>query len=174
MNDELRKTLDACGSLPTLPGVDMQILELCRSKEVSLGKIAIVVSRDPALSAKVLQVVNSPFHGMRRNITTLNHACGFWASGPFAPSPSDAELQPCRLLPCASACFLVPLPWLQTQGSKQAARGKARAAARETLNRYSRPFFLESPHSKWGVSRQGSWAETKPQTTFPSASGLGC
>lgn len=167
MNDELRKTLDACGSLPTLPGVDMQILELCRSKEVSLGKIAIVVSRDPALSAKVLQVVNSPFHGMRRNITTLNHACGFWASGPFAPSPSDAGLQPCRLLPCASACFLVPLPWLQTQGSKQAARGKARAAARETLNRYSRPFFLESPHSKWGSAGKALGPRPNPKLHSP-------
>ncbi len=54
----------------------MQILELCRSEHVSFGEIAVLVSRDPALSAKVLQVVNSPFYGMRRDITTLSHACG--------------------------------------------------------------------------------------------------
>ena len=54
----------------------MQILELCRSEQVSFGEIAVLVSRDPALSAKVLQVVNSPFYGMRRDITTLSHACG--------------------------------------------------------------------------------------------------
>ncbi len=54
----------------------MQILELCSNSQVSFGEIAVLVSRDPALSAKVLQVVNSPFYGMRRDITTLSHACG--------------------------------------------------------------------------------------------------
>ena len=52
----------------------------CRSSNSaavsSFGEIAVLVSRDPALSAKVLQVVNSPFYGMRRDITTLSHACG--------------------------------------------------------------------------------------------------
>ena len=76
MRPQLKQKLDSCGTLPTLPGVAMQILELCRSEQVSFGEIAVLVSRDPALSAKVLQVVNSPFYGMRRDITTLSHACG--------------------------------------------------------------------------------------------------
>ena len=76
MKPQLKQKLDSCGTLPTLPGVAMQILELCRSNQVSFGEIAVLVSQDPDLSAKVLQVVNSPFHRMCRDLTTLSHAYG--------------------------------------------------------------------------------------------------
>ena len=61
VNSELLKRLGECQQLPTLPGVVFQLLELCRQEEASLQEAGDLIGSDPALAARVLQVVNSPF-----------------------------------------------------------------------------------------------------------------
>ncbi|MBD3236365.1 MAG: HDOD domain-containing protein, partial [Candidatus Eisenbacteria bacterium] len=63
----------SCRTLPSLPGVALKILGLCREPETSTRDIAECVGQDPALTAKVLRVVNSPVYGFRSEITTLSH-----------------------------------------------------------------------------------------------------
>ncbi len=70
---KIRKLIENCKKLPTLPGVAIQLLEQCREADVDLQETAEIMSRDPALSAKVLEFVNSPFFGLRREVTTLSH-----------------------------------------------------------------------------------------------------
>lgn len=60
--------------LPALPGIAIRILEETRNPETPLKKLADTLSTDPPLSAKVLNVVNSPFFGLSRQITNLPHA----------------------------------------------------------------------------------------------------
>ena len=70
----LQLSLKACRTLPSMPAVALQVLELCQDDEVSIGKVAKVLVRDPALASKVLRVANSPYYGVRSQVTTIERA----------------------------------------------------------------------------------------------------
>jgi diguanylate cyclase (GGDEF)-like protein len=70
----LREKLERCSTLPTLPAVAIRVLQLCQSDDLDLGKIAATISQDPALSAKVLRLVNSPVFALRNEVRTVPHA----------------------------------------------------------------------------------------------------
>lgn len=74
MEAELRDRLKNCGTLPTLPTVAIQIVELCQLEETDVSEIAGVIRQDPALTARLLRTVNSAFYGLPRQIDTLDHA----------------------------------------------------------------------------------------------------
>lgn len=60
--------------LPTLPDVVAKVNELVNSSNASAGDINDVISRDIALSSKILKMVNSSFYGFPRRITSITHA----------------------------------------------------------------------------------------------------
>ena len=62
------------GKLPTLPGVAMQILQAMRGESPDIREISEIISSDAPLSAKVLQMVNSPFYGLSNKITSVHQA----------------------------------------------------------------------------------------------------
>lgn len=66
--------LDDLKSLPTLPEIAMQVYELSASPDVSIDKVAKLVSMDPALSSKLLQIVNSPFFGFSNKVSDVSRA----------------------------------------------------------------------------------------------------
>jgi diguanylate cyclase (GGDEF)-like protein len=70
----LQQALKACRTLPSVPVVVLEVLELCQDEEICISKVAKVITRDPALSAKVLKVANSPWYGVRAQIKTLDRA----------------------------------------------------------------------------------------------------
>jgi len=72
--ESLQAKLKACGSLPSIPAVVLEVLDLCQGDDIGIGQVAKVLSRDPALSARVLKVANSPWYGVRSQITTLERA----------------------------------------------------------------------------------------------------
>jgi two-component system, cell cycle response regulator len=63
--------------LPTLPGVAIKLLQAIRSENPSIKEISEIISADPPLTAKVLQMVNSPFYGREQKISSLNQAMIF-------------------------------------------------------------------------------------------------
>jgi diguanylate cyclase (GGDEF)-like protein len=63
--------------LPTLPGVAIRILEAIRQESTCAKDIAQIVASDASLSAKLLQVVNSPFYGRSDKIASVNQAIAF-------------------------------------------------------------------------------------------------
>lgn len=71
---KMKTTLCSLDDLPALPGVALEILEQIRDTEKPLARLAEILATDPPLSAKVLNVVNSPFFGLARKITNLPHA----------------------------------------------------------------------------------------------------
>jgi diguanylate cyclase (GGDEF)-like protein len=72
--DNILHILQSCRTLPSVPGVVMEVLDLSQDPEIGTAKIAKVISRDPALVAKILKVANSAWYGVRREVTTLNQA----------------------------------------------------------------------------------------------------
>lgn len=71
---KIKTSLCSLDDLPALPGVALEILEQVRDTEKPLARLAEILAADPPLSAKVLNVVNSPFFGLARKITNLPHA----------------------------------------------------------------------------------------------------
>ncbi len=63
-----------CADLPSPVGVVMRVLELGQDPEVSLGEVAQVINLDPALTAKLLRMANSPLYARQRKTENLRQA----------------------------------------------------------------------------------------------------
>ena len=60
--------------IATLPEVTLGIIELVEDPNSSAQDLNALIGRDPALSARVLKVVNSAFYGLPRQIGSINRA----------------------------------------------------------------------------------------------------
>ena len=60
--------------LPTMPLVAIQMMQLMNSDDSSAEAMAKVISKDAAVSARVLQIANSSFYSMSRQVTSLSTA----------------------------------------------------------------------------------------------------
>lgn len=74
MTADLLTRIKACSSLPTLPAIAVQVLELTQKEEVDLSQIAKTITQDPALAGKILKTVNSSFYGRAHAVGTVSHA----------------------------------------------------------------------------------------------------
>jgi putative nucleotidyltransferase with HDIG domain len=72
--DAVLHVLEGIRSLPTLPAVALEVIALARNPRTSMKQIEEVVTTDPALATKILKVANSPFYGIRREISSLRLA----------------------------------------------------------------------------------------------------
>lgn len=61
-------------NLPTLPDVAVQLLDMGENPSASMREMALLMERDVALAARVLRLVNSPFFGMQREVTSIQQA----------------------------------------------------------------------------------------------------
>jgi len=64
-------------SLPALPSHLIELQQILHVENVSMSKIAELISNDPALAAQVLKIVNSAYFGIPREIADINLAVGF-------------------------------------------------------------------------------------------------
>lgn len=71
----LKKLIHQMGTLPALPVVYEQILLEMVLEDTSVARVGKLVEQDPGLSAKVLQIVNSAYMGMRSPVSNLIQAC---------------------------------------------------------------------------------------------------
>ncbi len=68
------KTLNQVQNLPTLSTLLIKILHEIDRKSATAHSIKKTVEQDASLSAKLLKVANSPFYGLRQEITSIEHA----------------------------------------------------------------------------------------------------
>lgn len=66
--------LQVINDLPTLPSVFLKLMRLMRDPNVPIKEISKVVESDPAISMKVLRLVNSSFYGLSRTIDSVHQA----------------------------------------------------------------------------------------------------
>jgi HD-like signal output (HDOD) protein/CheY-like chemotaxis protein len=68
-NTTLTLLVSQMSSLPSLPSIYMQLMKEVESPDPSIKKIGEIISKDSGMTAKILQMVNSAFFGLRRHIS---------------------------------------------------------------------------------------------------------
>ncbi len=68
------KQLEKSGNLPTLPEVLLKLLVACDDENTPINEIAQIINRDPALSFRVLQLVNSAYYSFRHSFKNVEQA----------------------------------------------------------------------------------------------------
>jgi len=63
--------------LPSLPHILIKLLRACRDEDVCFDTISDIISKDAALSAKIVSVANSPVYGRARHLNSLKHTLMF-------------------------------------------------------------------------------------------------
>ena len=71
---ELHARIAAIGSLPSPPEMYNRLIKEIQSDNVSMGRIADMISEDVSLTAKILQMINSAYFGLRRRVDSLKQA----------------------------------------------------------------------------------------------------
>ena len=74
--EPLRQVLARIQSIPSNPVVYARLVRMLETPTASCHRIAELVSEDPALSAKILQLVNSAFFGLPRTVSSIDQAVG--------------------------------------------------------------------------------------------------
>lgn len=66
--------ISASRNLPSPPQVLLKLMDACSNHKVSPGELAGIVFKDPSISSKILQLINSSFMGLREKIDDLEKA----------------------------------------------------------------------------------------------------
>src|SRR5262245_32252149 len=74
MSEQLVQRIRQCPNLPSLPSIAMQVLDLAQKADVDIAEIARIISKDPAMSGKILRTVNSSLYGRSQHVSTISHA----------------------------------------------------------------------------------------------------
>jgi len=74
MDPGLLHQIRQCQSLPTLPAIAVQVLELVRDPNAQIPQLARLISKDPALASKILRTVNSSLYARPAKISKLTQA----------------------------------------------------------------------------------------------------
>jgi putative nucleotidyltransferase with HDIG domain len=70
----LTSMVEQVKDLPPMPALMMKALEISMDPDASVRSLQQVISRDQALSAKILRIVNSAMYALRREVSTVSHA----------------------------------------------------------------------------------------------------
>jgi len=70
----LQELVSRTRSLFSLPVVALQVIQLTNNPQVDARQLKECIERDPALTAKILRVVNSSLFGLSREVSDLNQA----------------------------------------------------------------------------------------------------
>ncbi len=73
-NPAIKEVISGLVSIPSLPAIYEEAMQELRSAEPSVGKLAVIISRDVAMTAKILQVANSALLGVRCHISNAAQA----------------------------------------------------------------------------------------------------
>lgn len=72
--ESLEHILDSIQKLPSMPSVVMEILDSFSNENLNINALAIKVSSDQAIAARVLRVANSSFFGLSRQVGSISEA----------------------------------------------------------------------------------------------------
>ncbi len=73
-NSELQTLVSRLGTVPSVPTLYFQILKELGSPNATLDKVGATIAQDPGMTAKMLQMVNSAFFGLRHQLTDPTEA----------------------------------------------------------------------------------------------------
>ena len=70
----IEEIIQRVGDLPAIPEVVADVLRMTDDPLVDMNDVTQVIERDPAMTAKILRVSNSPYYGMKQYVGTLKLA----------------------------------------------------------------------------------------------------
>ena len=70
------KAIASIGDIATLPEVTIKIIHIVEDPKSTARDLHEVIKNDPALSIKVLKVVNSAFYGLPGQVASVDRAVG--------------------------------------------------------------------------------------------------
>lgn len=73
-NSTLLELVGGMHTLPSLPTLYREVMQELQSPDASIDKIGQIISKDLGMLTKMLQVVNSPFYGLPRRISSATQA----------------------------------------------------------------------------------------------------
>jgi diguanylate cyclase (GGDEF)-like protein len=71
---ELRERVRAASNLPSPPAVAARLIDVADDPDLNMTTVVEILRVDPALTAKLLRLANSPLYARRRHIDTLQQA----------------------------------------------------------------------------------------------------
>jgi len=71
---DVLKKLDLVENLPTLPVIVQQIQKLIENPNSNMSQIALIITRDQSIAARVVRLVNSAFYGLGNKISSIQQA----------------------------------------------------------------------------------------------------
>jgi HD-like signal output (HDOD) protein len=72
----IQEILNQIDSLPPMPAVAVQLLEATQDPDVDMAQVAGLIERDPAMTTNLLRACNSPYYGLRREVSSIRQATG--------------------------------------------------------------------------------------------------
>ncbi len=69
-------------NLISLPDVYLRLREILDDEDFAMAEVAVVISHDPALTLRLLRVINSSLYGFARTIETVSHAISLLGTQP--------------------------------------------------------------------------------------------
>lgn len=75
---ELKELIAKIDDLPPMPDIAIKLIELAGDDDVDMGKVAAMISRDPAMTASLLKVCNSSFYGFSNKISSIQQAASLF------------------------------------------------------------------------------------------------
>lgn len=81
--EALREIVQRTRSLFSLPAVALEVIQLTNNLQVDARLLKECIEKDPALTAKVLRVVNSSLFGLSREVSDLNQALALLGTKPL-------------------------------------------------------------------------------------------
>lgn len=129
-DEKLRHLISQLKSVPSLPSLYLDLVREMRSEDASLVKAGQIISQDPGMTAKILQLVNSSFFGLAHEVSSPEEATLYLGletvkalvlSLQIFTQFNRAQIQTCNLSPL----------WLHSWETGVLARDIARSAHQE-------------------------------------------
>jgi HD-like signal output (HDOD) protein/CheY-like chemotaxis protein len=79
-SDDLRQMVGRVDKLPSVPELYTELVAALAKPTTTVTDIAAIVGRDPAMAAKILQLVNSSYFGLPRPLQSIDRAVGYLGS----------------------------------------------------------------------------------------------
>jgi HD-like signal output (HDOD) protein/CheY-like chemotaxis protein len=74
---EIRAVVSGIGELPSLSSTYASLMQAVKDPNSSVNRVSEIIGHDVAMSAKVLQLVNSAFYGLAQKVTTVQNATAY-------------------------------------------------------------------------------------------------
>ena len=76
MSDSVRELVGRIRTFPTIPSLYLEVVNVLKNPNATTAEVGAIIARDMAMTTKLVQVINSAYFGLPRNITDPTEAVG--------------------------------------------------------------------------------------------------